>query len=202
MIDYLPILEKIAQNDPAGLRLLYDAYGSKFYTYAYRRWNLSEDDAWDVVYRTLEVLVLKLSGYRFESQSKFEGFMYTVLLNFVRQHYRSKRIREQTDVQFIGIDDEIGGYDVGKQINQAAFDEYYTSEVTESASMIHFKDCLQKLDDSERDLLLLRAQNYSYDEIAILLKIENRQLKVKCHRAKKKLIEILEKSSTNTASDE
>lgn len=202
MIDYRSILEKIVQNDPAGLRLLYDAYGSKFYAYAFRRWNLNEDDAWDVVYRTLEVLVLKLSDYHFESQSKFEGFMYTVLLNFIRQHFRSKRIREQKDLQFIGIDDEIGDYDVGRQINQTAFDEYYSSEMTESAAMIHFKNSLQKLDESDRDLLLLRAQNYSYDEIASLLKIENRQLKVKYHRAKKKLLEILEKSSTNTANDE
>jgi RNA polymerase sigma-70 factor (ECF subfamily) len=43
----------------------------------------------------------------------------------------------------------------------------------------------------DRELLLLKAQNYTYDEIASILSIENNQLKVKHHRAKQKLINLL-----------
>jgi RNA polymerase sigma factor (sigma-70 family) len=55
---------------------------------------------------------------------------------------------------------------------------------------------LDKLKPIERDLLMLKVQNYSYDEIAKLLSIENNQLKVKHHRAKNKLVKLLKEIYT------
>ena len=46
---------------------------------------------------------------------------------------------------------------------------------------------LLQLPEQERDLVLLRANDYSYDAIAKMLKMENNQLKVKFHRAKAKV---------------
>ncbi len=56
---------------------------------------------------------------------------------------------------------------------------------------------LDMLEQSDKDLLLLRAQNFSYEEIAKLLGIENNQLKVKHHRAKGKLLKLIENELIN-----
>ncbi len=192
MMEYRNIIELIDKKDPKGLEELYNAYGSKFYAYSIQRWYLTEDEAWEVVYKTLETLVLKLSNYRFESKARFEGFLYKVLVNFLRQHFRTKRSRNENKIEFLDLnsENEVPLY-ISKHINKNAFTDYYKTELVESNDLLILNDALNQLEELDKDILLLRAQNYSYDEIADLLKIDNNQLKVKHHRAKQKLIDII-----------
>ena len=78
-------------------------------------------------------------------------------------------------------------------VEQVVFEDYYQNEVLESPLFMALKKGLEELTSEERELLLLKAQNYSYEEIAAMLHIENKQLKVKHHRAKKKLVNLIEK---------
>lgn len=192
MVEYTDIIELIGKKDPKGLEELYNVYGSRFYTYSITRWNLTEDEAWDVVYKTLETLVLKLSNYKFESKARFEGFLFKVLVNFLRQSFRAKRSQHEGEIEFVDLnrEDEMPYY-ISKHIHKNAFTEYYKTELVESPTLILLNDALGQLEQSDKDILLLRAQNYSYDEIAVLLKIDNNQLKVKHHRAKQKLMHII-----------
>ena len=192
MSDYLDIIELIGNKDPKGLEELYNIYGSRFYAYSVSRWHLSEDEAWDVVYKTLETLVLKLGNYQFESKALFEGFLFKVLVNFLRQYFRFKRTQHKDEIEFVDLnaEDEMPYY-ISKQINKNAFAEYYKTELIESPNLIALNDALFQLEETDKDILLLRAQNYSYDEIAKLLEIDNNQLKVKHHRAKQKLVNII-----------
>ena len=189
---YQDILQLISNKDPKGLEELYQAYGSRFYAYAIQRWQLSEDEAWEVVYKTLETLILKLSNYQFQSQALFEGFLFKVLVNFLRQHFRSKRNSHEEEIEFVDLNSEteIPHY-ISKQISKSAFKEYYKTESVENSGLLTLNEALDKLDPLDKDILLLRAQNYSYDEIATLLGIDNNQLKVKHHRAKQKLITVI-----------
>lgn len=193
---YRDILQLIGNKDSKGLEELYQVYGSKFYAYAIQRWNLSEDDAWDVVYKTLETLVLKLPNYEFKSQALFEGFMFKVLVNFLRQHFRSKRHAQESEIEFVDLNNEEMPYQISKQINKTAFTEYYKTESVENPALLILNEALNKLDANDKDILLLRAQNYSYDEIAALLGIDNNQLKVKHHRAKQKLLNLITELQT------
>src|SRR5688572_14823202 len=93
-MEYQEIIKLILSKDKAGLEALYNIYGQKFYSHAVTRWNLSEDDAWEVVYQTLETLVLKLPEYRFESKGHFDNFIFKVFINFLRQFYRKHRHRQ------------------------------------------------------------------------------------------------------------
>lgn len=189
---YQDILQLIGNKDPKGLEELYQAYGSRFYVYAIQRWHLTEDEAWDVVYKTLETLVLKLSNYQFQSQALFEGFLFKVLVNFLRQHFRSKRSSHEAEIDFVDLNNEGEmPYQINKQINKSAFSDYYKAETVENPALLILNEALSKLEPNEKDILLLRAQNYSYDEIAGLLGVDNDQLKVKHHRAKQKLINLI-----------
>ena len=192
MQDYKDIIGLIRKKDPAGLEVLYNEYGSRFYDYATRRWELTEDDAWEVVYKTLETLVLKLDNYRFELKALFEAFLFKVLLNFIREYYRAKRSRNIAELELVDLyDEEQTPHHISKQVSKNAFAEYYKTELIESPDLLLLNDALQRLEQADQDILLLRAQNYSYDEIAQLLGIANNQLKVKHHRAKQKLITII-----------
>jgi RNA polymerase sigma-70 factor (ECF subfamily) len=189
---YQNILRLIGNKDPKGLEELYQAYGSRFYAYAVQRWHLTEDEAWDVVYKTLEMLVLKLSNYQFQSQALFEGFLFKVLVNFLRQHFRSKRSNHHAEIDFVDLNNERElPYQISKQISKSAFYDYYKTETVENPVLVILNEALSKLEPHEKDILLLRAQNYSYDEIAGLLGIDNNQLKVKHYRAKQKLLNLI-----------
>lgn len=191
MESYLEIIQLINTQGKLGLEKLYDKYGSRFYSYCRRNWALNEDEAWEVVYKTLETLILKISNYKFASQADFERFIYKVLINYLRQQYRSKKLKEKDSIVYVDFNAETGtSSQLAEYFNTDALNAYY-SEETENPDLIKLNKALDEMEPIERDLLLLRAQNYSYDEIADLLKIENNQLKVKHHRARKKLVEIL-----------
>ncbi|MDO3641498.1 RNA polymerase sigma factor [Mucilaginibacter sp. L3T2-6] len=192
MKQYTEILDLLKSQQQNGLEQLYENYGKKFYSYCIRQWSLAEDDAWEIIYKTLETLVLKLSNYDFESQAHFNNFLYKVLINFIRQHFRARRNQEDHELMLLDFqDDEDSAAIVTKLLNEQAFKDYYALEIVDNPAILALKEALNKMDEQEKDILLLRAQNYSYEEIAKLLAIENNQLKVKHHRAKKKLVQTL-----------
>ena len=205
-MDYLDILRLIAEKDKAGLEALYKAYGNKLYSYAVKRWQLSEDAAWDVVYQTLDTLVLKLSAYSFESKAHFENFLFKVFTNYLRQHFRRHR-KHQFDEVSLTIEhdsatdtgeEEWTDQPVGYEMDEKSLRDYYQSEKLDNPKLFELENALNTLDENDKAILLLRAQNYSYEEIASMLHIENKDLKVKHHRLKTKIQQLLsQKTSTH-----
>lgn len=194
MEKFLEISELVKKKDRRALELLYDQYGASFYSYCIDRWNLEEDDAWDVVYKTLETLVLKLSNYSFSSNKHFERFIFRVLINFLRQNYRAANSKTK-NVEFIDMDGLDAGKAFEKYLNAKSLQNYFDSDSFESPMLDHLAHALEQLEAKDRDLLLLRAQNFSYEEIASMLNVSAEHLKVQHHRAKKKLINLLNSTS-------
>jgi RNA polymerase sigma-70 factor (ECF subfamily) len=64
-----------------------------------------------------------------------------------------------------------------------AGEEEYTQPM-----LARLEAALAQLNETEQSLLLLKAQQFSYDEIAQMLGLENNQLKVRHFRAKQRLI--------------
>jgi DNA-directed RNA polymerase specialized sigma24 family protein len=75
------------------------------------------------------------------------------------------------------------------EIEDSTFEDFF-KEDTESKNLIRLQKALSQLENLDRDLLLLKVQNFTYDEIAKLLNIENSHLKVSLFRAKQKLIKL------------
>ena len=61
----------------------------------------------------------------------------------------------------------------------------------ENPAILMLNEALEEMDKEDKDILLLRAQNYSYEEIGVFLALDDPNLKVKYHRAKKKLIQLM-----------
>ncbi len=189
-MNYRTIIAQLRDKDPRALESLYNRYGIKFYDYCIRKWKLSEDGAWEAVYQTLEAMVLKGAQYEFESELHFQNFLFKVLLNFLRQQYR-KQHASSAPPEFVQLDTDENTSAIEKQLDQQSFTDYYRSESVEAPMMRPLHAALSQLNSKDRELLLLKSQNYTYDEIAEILGIENNQLKVTYHRAKQKLIKLL-----------
>lgn len=192
MDNYKIIQERLLNKDKTVLKDLYETYGKKFYSYSIRNWDLSEDDSWEAVYKTLETSVLKLVDFSFDSQGHFDNYLFKIFVNYLRQAFRVKRKHQDHELEFIDFREEEIPDEIGHYLNNVSFTDYYKSEENDLPVLTDLKTALNELDEPERDLLLLRAQQYSYEEIADLLQIENNQLKVKYHRAKKKLFQVLQ----------
>lgn len=193
--DYQTILQSLRTKESKGLELLYERYGRPFFRYGVDRWRLNEEQVWEIVYKTLEILVLKLPGYEFASQGKFDAFVFTVYTNFLRQHLREVRSKNMPETEFFDLEQEfVLPVHVREALTKQAFAEFYASETTDHPMILAIRQVLEQLPPDDRDLLLLRAQNYSYEEIGELLGLADKQLKVKHFRAKEKLVKLLNES--------
>jgi RNA polymerase sigma factor (sigma-70 family) len=200
-MDFKEIIELIDAKDKKGWEALYMVYGKKFYGFAVDKWLFTEDEAWDVVYQTLEAIVLKIGEYEIENQAHFDNLVYKIFINFLRQSYRKKKSRLE-QIQFVPLveldlyegmqEDEEKVSNSPIPFDNAFFNENSEGDNIESPKLSLLSAALNQLEPLERDLLLLKANDYTYDEIATMLKIKNNQLKVKHHRAKRKLLKILQ----------
>ena len=194
-MDYREIIELIKAKEKAGIDNLYNDYATKLCEYAIRQWRFSEDDAWEMVYKTLHTLLLKLPTYEIESTLHFSNIIFKIFKNNLRQYYRD-RLSKDSNIEFVSVERWGNEAELRFPVEQSVFTDYYQNEAMENPLFTALKNGLEKLNPDEKELLLLKTQNYSYDEIAAMLGIENNQLKVKHHRAKKKLIELIEKQQT------
>jgi RNA polymerase sigma factor (sigma-70 family) len=169
------LTERIKKKDKEAITLLYNAYGKKLYGFAVSKWNLNEDEAWDLVYKTLYKIISVIDKYTFESESKFNGFVYTSFINNLRNHYHASR----KIPQLVELEEKHGSVAEEKQ----------SPEKETSAHMKCLKMVLAQFEDWKRVLMLMKAQNFSYEEIAGYVQKPADQLKVYYMRAKQVLVE-------------
>lgn len=167
--------DNIKKKDKKAVQLIYDRYGKKLYGYAVLKWKLDEDEAWDLIYATLYKSISVIDRYTFESESKFVGFLFTAFTNNLRNYYNKKK---KEGVQIVELNDEHGNVsDKEKEV------------IRENDHMKCLQQGLSQMDDWKRVVLLMRAQEHSYEEIATYVEKPVEQLKVYYMRLKKILIE-------------
>lgn len=196
-MNYLNIISLFQENLKKGVAALFNDYGQPLYGYSVRHWHLNEDDAYDTLYKTLEIVGKVIGRYEFSSEAHFKNWIFKIHRNNILQLLRSKKTKEIEIRSFTYSDWE----SEVKALENEAFeisDYKYQIETLENSTnlyMIAIDKALQQISEVEKEILLLRMSNYSYDEIAKMLKMENNQLKVKFNRAKakveKKTLEIL-----------
>lgn len=201
------------QTDPGqGLATLFKKYGQSLYGFAVTRWHLSEDESYDVLYKTFETVGKVITRYEFESENHFDNWLFKIHKNNILQFVRTKRNKEfgHQTYSFSDWENEVSeladeGFAISglnDLIEKVSGSNFYDNTPSSNLLMLAVEKALQQIPELDRDLLLLRMNNYSYDEIAKMLGIENNQLKVRFSRAKakvqKKTLEILNENKYET----
>ena len=165
----------IRENPDKGLESFYLRYGKQLLAYSLKNWQTDEDTAWELIYKTYEKISKQIDKYSFKNEEKFASFVLVSFLNNLRNHYRD--IKKQIEI----VPEE------NIKLHPAFSDD--DQEQTESAKLLLLKEELAKLEDWERMLLLLKAQQMPYSEIAKYIDKPENQLKVYYARLKKKITE-------------
>jgi RNA polymerase sigma factor (sigma-70 family) len=154
---------------------IYNRYGKKLYSYAIRTWKVSEDDAWNLIYKTLYKVIETHQQYTFENEDKFASFVFRVFINLLRNHYRDKKNQ--------GVEVE------ATDLNTARFENGTSAatEVAPSKQLTALSAALDEMEDWQRMLLLMRSEGMSYQEIAQYIDKPENQLKVYYQRLKEQL---------------
>jgi RNA polymerase sigma factor (sigma-70 family) len=161
------------------ITFLYERYGKKLYGFAKVKWKVSEDDAWELVYKTLYKVLSVGDKYTFANEDKFRAFLFKVFVNYLRNHYRDNKGKGIVETELLETHEKL------------AYDRKEMADEKESSNPL--MRCLQKvlavLEDWQRVLLLMRAQDHSYEYIAKYVTRPEDQLKVYHQRLKKVVTE-------------
>ena len=160
---------KIPVNKEERLEWLYTGYGKRLTGFAIKNYHLNEDQAWDVTYKTLYKLNDTLPNYTFESDKKLNGFIFTSYINYLRNFLRDKKDPDLVYDVTITEKNEI------------------ESTIEESPLMKRLNEELEKLEDWERILLLMRSQDMPYSAISTIINKPEKQLKVYFQRLKARI---------------
>jgi RNA polymerase sigma factor (sigma-70 family) len=177
--------ELISLNDKQAPVALYERYGRKLSGFAQKAWKLDEDSAWDLVYKTLDKIMTSAGNYQFESEQKFSSFVYKVFINYLRNHYRDTK---SSVPEFVELNDRMA---------QEPSEGEKEMKVNTRLSLLN--DELDKLEDWQRILLLMRSQDVPYANIATYVDKPESQLKVYYQRLKKALSDTLNEKLNQTS---
>lgn len=158
------LVNKLQKKDKEAVGILYRKYGKKLYGYAITQWKVNEDVAWDLVYKTLYKVIDSMDNYTFEDENRFTGFVFKIFTNYLRNHLRDTKGKQVLTSELID------NLDVPAGENKI--------EKNESPLMRCLKKVLQALEDWQRVLLLMKAQDYAYKDIAPYVDRPEKQLKV------------------------
>ena len=164
-----------AEANTENVKTLYNTYAKKLLAYTLKNYTISKDDAWTVVYKSIYKLAEKKDSYNFENEQKLRSFLFTTHINFLKNFFRDNKSFESKHRE-IELADE-----------HAVSSE--TTGVVENENLKILQNELDKLEDWQRILLLMRTQDVPYNEIAKFVNKPENQLKVYYARLKKQIHE-------------
>jgi len=180
----IELLKEIRKKDKNAVTVLYNRYGKKLYGYAVSKWKLDEDEAWELVYKTIYKVLEVVDNYKYADENKFAGFIFTVFSNNLRNLYQKKKNNPVETVELTGN-------------NEPVLNDEPDDKPINNIHMNYLQEELQQMEDWKKILLLMRAQDFSYDEIANYVNRPAEQLKVYYMRLKKQLTEKINERINN-----
>ena len=172
------IYQLLKLNRENGIKLLFEQYSKKLLTYATYNWKTDEDTAWDLVYKTIYKTADVIHEYEFENEQKFSSFIFKIFINYLRNYVRDAKTASQ-GVTEVALNDTI--------INSYPANTKTSAPITKSMKILQRE--LDKLEDWQRILLLMRCQEMPYSAISKFVDKPEEQLKVYYARLKKQITE-------------
>lgn len=163
------------------ITVVYNRYGKKLFAYATAYWNVTEDEAWNLIYKTLYKVLDSHSKYEFASEEKFASFIFKIFINYLRNHYRDTKAKKM--FAFQAMDD----------VDLSSKQETEPFEIS-NIKLTQLNEVLDSMESWERMLLLMRSEGRPYSEIASYVEKPESQLKVYYQRLKDRLTKKLNES--------
>ena len=193
-----PTYELMREIDSDPVEVLYNRYGRKLYGYGKRTWKLDDDENWDLVYKTLFKVCEKITKYSFDSEKGFSAVVYKIYINFLRKQYRKhQQVGEYIEFATFNEslfeemeDGRIGKTEraIKKKIHEQDLRAQQLADIPKNPMLLALEEELDKLEDWERMLLLLKSQNMPYKEISEYVNKPPHQLKVYYQRLKSRVM--------------
>lgn len=164
-----------ASGRNALIALTYNRYGKKLYAYSITRWNVTEDVAWELIYKTIYRVADTHANYGFETEEKFASFVFKIFINYLKNHYRDTK--KEQERAFTAMEDV--------DTSGMAAETSDAPPVNKKLSALN--EVLETMQEWERTLLLMRSEGRAYAEIATYINKPEEQLKVYYQRLKDKV---------------
>jgi DNA-directed RNA polymerase specialized sigma24 family protein len=177
-------------RDKQIVKAFYEKYAKKLLAYTCKNYTIGEDDAWTIVYKTIYKMAAVKHKYNFDHPNKENAFVFNTHINYLRNYFRDNKSFEGKNFE-VELNDKHG------------FIEEESPQI-ESIQLRILQQELDKLEDWQRILLLMRGQDMPYSEISAFVKKPENQLKVYYSRLKQQLLENVqnELSKLNTLNHE
>ena len=160
-------------NKNEAVQVLYEIYAKKLLAYTCKNYAIDKDDAWAVVYKTIFKIAEVGDEYTFESEEKKSAFIFKTHINFLRNYFRDNKSFEKNN-QEVDLTDNFTDKDPD-------------TFSTQNLPLLILQQELEKLEDWQRILLLMRGQDIPYSKISEFVHKPEKQLKVYYARLKKQL---------------
>lgn len=155
------------------VKSLYELYAKKLLTYTCKNYTIDKDDAWAIVYKTIYKIADVQSNYTFEHEQKKSAFIFKTHINFLRNYFRDNKSFEKNNQEV--------------ELHDNFTDKEPEPNPTQNLPLTILQQELEKLEDWQRILLLMRGQDMPYSQISEFVKKPENQLKVYYARLKKQL---------------
>lgn len=169
----------LSGSDNMVVKSLYEQYANKLLVYSVRHYTIDEDDAWTVVYKTIYKMADTLGGYQFENEQKRAAFIFRTHINFLKNYFRDQKSFEKHHLE-VELQDHLHDKEPEPE-----------PEHKPNENLRLLQQELDKLEDWQRILLLMRGQDMPYSKIAEFVNKPESQLKVYYARLKKQLTDKL-----------
>lgn len=163
----------LSENNNEAVKVLYEVYAKKLLAYTCKNYTIDKDDAWAIVYKTIYKMADVGSGYTFENEQKKSAFIFKTHINFLRNYFRDNKSFEKNNREV--------------DLTEHFADKEQELQPTQNLPLLVLQQELEKLEDWQRILLLMRGQNMPYSKISEFIHKPENQLKVYYARLKKQL---------------
>lgn len=152
---------------------IYEKYSGELYGYLLSLTH-SRSDAEDLLSEVFVRVLTGISSYR--GESSLRTWLFAIARNVWLEQLRKKR-------QAMSLEERLIVY----------AQDSASGEAMANIAAGHILECVNRLDESARSVVILRSEGYRYEEIAERIGVKASSARVIEHRAKKKLRELLEK---------
>ena len=171
-------IEAVRKGNVQAFTFLVERYQGMVYTLALKLMKKAEE-AEEIAQDTFIKAFQKIDSY--EGKSKFSTWLYSITYNACISELRKRRI------EFRSLDDR----QVSEQDEQRMYDYYREAKKEDQEKYLNL--ALEKLPEDDQVLVTLYYyENQSMDEISLITGLTVSNIKVKIHRARKRMFILLE----------